>query len=551
MSMVSCTKERGGIYQGGVNGGASGKKLVKVAWLDYEENYGSSTYTHSSYEWERFVWSGNQLTDIMDGEYENGGPVEESYGGQFIYDGANLTEIREQEGDYQRNVYFTYNNGHITEIYRATVGGSYSSWYRENMTYSSDGHLQEVTGINSYGENYRYSLTWSGDNVISEQYFSDGSLLFSTNYTYDNKKSAYTEMPEWYIIYEQAYSMLSANNVLMANDFYGGESYNYSYTYTYDGEWPVKRILYEDNEKYTTFYEYSDGTGKSQMPQIYYINATANNSSWGNVYGSGEYAAGSTVILNAQAFSGYTFQQWSDGNTQNPRTFTANGNATYTAIFGTSGGGGVSSILYENFNNGIPNTWFNYDGDGDGWKWESSSSVLSTGQGYGGSECAASASFINNIGALTPNNHLISPKINIPSYGSTTLSWYVACQDKEYPNETYSVYVGHSITSNGDLAVSDFLYGETVSAKDKEQGLWRKRSVSLDNYKGQSLYIGFYHSNCTDQYFLLIDNIEVTNSSKSNEINPSNNESYIINKEQTKSHGNTLGHRRDKIRHRN
>ena len=355
MSMVSCTKERGGIYQGGVNGGASGKKLVKVAWLDYEENYGSSTYTHSNYEWERFVWSGNQLTDIMDGEYENGGPVEESYGGQFIYDGANLTEIREQNGDYQRNVYFTYNNGHITEIYRATVNGSYSSWYRENMTYSSDGHLQEVTGINSYGNNYRYSLTWSGDNVISEQYFSNGSLLSTTNYTYDNKKSAYTEMPEWYIIYVEAYSMLSANNVLMANDFYNGGSYNYSYTYTYDGEWPVKRILYEDNEKYTTFYEYSDGTGKSQMPQIYAINATENNSSWGDVYGSGEYAAGSTVILNAQAFSGYTFQQWSDGNTQNPRTFTANGNATYTAIFGTSGGGGGNNATASVSFNGT--TW--------------------------------------------------------------------------------------------------------------------------------------------------------------------------------------------------
>ena len=68
----------------------------------------------------------------------------------------------------------------------------------------------------------------------------------------------------------------------------------------------------------------------------------------GTVSGAGAYNPGTEVTLTATASNptDKPFTKWSDGVTQNPRTVTATANATYTAIFGTSGsegqpGGGI------------------------------------------------------------------------------------------------------------------------------------------------------------------------------------------------------------------
>jgi hypothetical protein len=54
----------------------------------------------------------------------------------------------------------------------------------------------------------------------------------------------------------------------------------------------------------------------------------------GIVTGAGDYPKDSTAVIGAIPNSGYRFVQWSDGNTQNPRTVAVTGNTTYTAIFG-------------------------------------------------------------------------------------------------------------------------------------------------------------------------------------------------------------------------
>lgn len=53
----------------------------------------------------------------------------------------------------------------------------------------------------------------------------------------------------------------------------------------------------------------------------------------GTVSGGGTYEKGKSVTLTATPNSGYTFKQWSDGNTSASRTITINGDATYTAVF--------------------------------------------------------------------------------------------------------------------------------------------------------------------------------------------------------------------------
>ena len=53
----------------------------------------------------------------------------------------------------------------------------------------------------------------------------------------------------------------------------------------------------------------------------------------GTVTGGGTYNGGATATLTATPNTGYHFVQWQDGNTQNPRTITVTGDATYTAAF--------------------------------------------------------------------------------------------------------------------------------------------------------------------------------------------------------------------------
>ena len=64
------------------------------------------------------------------------------------------------------------------------------------------------------------------------------------------------------------------------------------------------------------------------------ITVTASPSDKGSVRGGGSYEEGTTVYLVAVPINGYFFQQWSDGNTSNPRSVTVGAaDASFTAEF--------------------------------------------------------------------------------------------------------------------------------------------------------------------------------------------------------------------------
>ena len=65
----------------------------------------------------------------------------------------------------------------------------------------------------------------------------------------------------------------------------------------------------------------------------YTITLSVNNNSYGTVIGGGEYIEGTTVTIAAVASSGYEFEQWNDGNTENPRTITVTENVGFIANF--------------------------------------------------------------------------------------------------------------------------------------------------------------------------------------------------------------------------
>ena len=77
----------------------------------------------------------------------------------------------------------------------------------------------------------------------------------------------------------------------------------------------------------------ADVTFTTQQVPTYTISVYANPTNGGQVTGGGTYNYGTTVNLTANANSGFTFDHWQDGNTNNPRTITVTGNATYTAYF--------------------------------------------------------------------------------------------------------------------------------------------------------------------------------------------------------------------------
>lgn len=147
-------------------------------------------------------------------------------------------------------------------------------------------------------------------------------------------------------------------------------------------------------------------------------------------------------------------------------------------------------------------TFIDNDGDGHGWATDLSnyfsdpSSLAHTGSG-----CAASASFINSVGALDPDNWMITPELIIPAEGAA-LNYYVGPIDQNYYKDYYSVLVS---TSGTDMAsFTNVLYSDSSDATT-----YTLKSLDLAAFAGQNIHIAFRHHNVSDVYWIKIDDIEV------------------------------------------
>ncbi|HOQ80746.1 MAG TPA: choice-of-anchor J domain-containing protein, partial [Candidatus Cloacimonadota bacterium] len=143
-----------------------------------------------------------------------------------------------------------------------------------------------------------------------------------------------------------------------------------------------------------------------------------------------------------------------------------------------------------------PTGWTTIDSDGDGKNW-----IAWTYTPHSGTKSASSASYDNNSGTLTPDNWLITNQINLQTGYSYSLSFWVAPQDPNYPQDHYSVMVS---TTNAQPASFTSIFSETITAAD-----WTQKTVNLP-YAGQNIYIAFRHHDCTDWYIMKLDDIEIT-----------------------------------------
>ena len=161
-------------------------------------------------------------------------------------------------------------------------------------------------------------------------------------------------------------------------------------------------------------------------------------------------------------------------------------------------------LLEEGFENGAPTDWSYVDADGDGLGWGTLAALLGQACGQNGSnDCLFSQSYDNQTGVLYPDNFVITKSVKIPN-GHYSLSWGIAAQDPNYPAENYTVYVGTN--DNGTFNSIAQLHTEVVTAK---AGTWRTRTVDLKDYAGQTVCFAFRHHDCSDNYFLLLDNVKV------------------------------------------
>ena len=149
-----------------------------------------------------------------------------------------------------------------------------------------------------------------------------------------------------------------------------------------------------------------------------------------------------------------------------------------------------------------PQGWTFLDADSDGYTFaiyaaggmEPNGSVNTTGT----NASLASFSYINDYGALTPDNYAFMPLTQILQNAS--IDFYAAGFDPSYPAETFSFVVasedGMSIATLGTWTTSH---------------PYQRYNVDLSAYAGQKVFLGFRHHSQVAAYALCIDNITVKN----------------------------------------
>ncbi len=152
--------------------------------------------------------------------------------------------------------------------------------------------------------------------------------------------------------------------------------------------------------------------------------------------------------------------------------------------------------LSEGFENqGIPVNWNSCDVDGDENNW-----FTFTNAPHTGGQCIASASYTAELGALNPNNWLVSTPINVGN--NAYLYWWVAGQDPAHLGDQYKVYISTVGNDFSDFGASSFT--EIVNSTT-----WARKQLSLEAFAGQTIWVAFAHQNSPNHSILKLDDVVV------------------------------------------
>ena len=164
-------------------------------------------------------------------------------------------------------------------------------------------------------------------------------------------------------------------------------------------------------------------------------------------------------------------------------------------------------------------TFASVDADGDTFEWGIYDLMTANGGSPVGTSFDAQGEVLGSFSydnatttALTPDNWIISPAIDLSSLSSTaTLSWGRASVDPAYAEENYSIYVVSAADVNAAataLATATPVFTETIATGDE----WLVKSANINSFAGMNnVFVAVRHHACTDMFFLIVDDIQITN----------------------------------------
>ena len=153
-----------------------------------------------------------------------------------------------------------------------------------------------------------------------------------------------------------------------------------------------------------------------------------------------------------------------------------------------------------------PQGWTIIDADGDEHNWMIATIPLHIVNS--GFNAVMSESMLGGIGAINPDNYLITSQITFKENIQANLQWHVATHDQYFPIETYSVMVSTTTPSIENFYT---IFTETLTSQN---AIYQERNISLNNLAGNNVYIAFRHHNSTNNFKILIDDIVITEAAK-------------------------------------
>ena len=167
-------------------------------------------------------------------------------------------------------------------------------------------------------------------------------------------------------------------------------------------------------------------------------------------------------------------------------------------------------IFQDDFESGNSWSFFDKDGDRFEWLWFDVAADFA----HSGVYALLSRSY-ENSGAVRPDNYAFTPAIRLTT--DNYLSFWVSASDV-YPSEHYAVYVTTEAPSDSNLPTSNPIFEQTYSTSATVEGNlvelgpkgYQHYVIPLAGYAGQTVYIGFRHFDSYNQYYLLLDDVAVT-----------------------------------------
>ncbi len=227
------------------------------------------------------------------------------------------------------------------------------------------------------------------------------------------------------------------------------------------------------------------------------VQVSSNNNSWGTAVGNGSYSLDDTVVVKANAQSGYRFSHWNDGDMINNRTFLATGGSmTFNAIFESLGDDTISYCGNKSFQSSLGYA----SGGTKHWGIKLPASVINADhnltkvQFYANYEGSYTITILT--GFSSPNTTLASTTVTVTS--SEVESWITALLPTplaldgtkpvwiKFTNSDINYPAAYTYGSgNGD----GILWGDNLNSLNNRDASWMIRAIFEDPNMHPSVHI--------------------------------------------------------------